>query len=174
MNPELNSVDDSFMGNKYGSNGEKPSEKCLWNIEDSQKVLGNLFRNEWKCWGTLFWNILWTCKHSTFSQTIFNAIKLKKKLWKRMLTVLVLILNKFDRNNHYNLCYHLVKSSEYQFNYKKSSDLFNWEILISYFVVPFKDFFQFTMNCGNKPAAQAAGADPSRCNSTNRPNPPLQ
>ena len=27
---------------------------------------------------------------------------------------------------------------------------------------------------GNKTAAQAAGADPSRCNSTNRPNPPLQ
>ena len=26
----------------------------------------------------------------------------------------------------------------------------------------------------NKPAAQAAGADPSRCNSTNRQNPPLQ
>ena len=26
----------------------------------------------------------------------------------------------------------------------------------------------------NKPAAQAAGADPSRCNSTNRLNPPLQ
>ena len=91
-----------------------------------------------------------------------------------MLTVLVLILNKFDRNNHYKLCYYLVKSSEYQFNYKKSSDMFNWEILISYFVVTFKDFFQFTINIGNKPAAQAAGADPSRCNSTNRPNPPLQ
>ena len=27
---------------------------------------------------------------------------------------------------------------------------------------------------GNKPAAQAAGADPCRCNSTNRPNSPLQ
>ena len=26
----------------------------------------------------------------------------------------------------------------------------------------------------NKPAAQAAGADPSRCNSTNRQNPPLK
>ena len=26
----------------------------------------------------------------------------------------------------------------------------------------------------NKPAAQAAGADPSRCNTTNRQNPPLQ
>ena len=26
----------------------------------------------------------------------------------------------------------------------------------------------------NKPAAQAAGADPSQCNSTNRPNPPFQ
>ena len=26
----------------------------------------------------------------------------------------------------------------------------------------------------NKPAAQAAGADPSRCNSTNKPNPPFQ
>ena len=26
----------------------------------------------------------------------------------------------------------------------------------------------------NKPAAQAAGADPFRCNSTNRQNPPIQ
>ena len=31
-----------------------------------------------------------------------------------------------------------------------------------------------TTSTKNKPAAQAAGADPSRCNSTNRQNPPLQ
>ena len=28
-------------------------------------------------------------------------------------------------------------------------------------------------NCSNKPAAQAAGADPSHCNSTNRQTPPI-
>ena len=34
---------------------------------------------------------------------------------------------------------------------------------------------QFLSNLGlNKPAAQAAGADPSRCNSTNSQNPPFQ
>ena len=45
MNPELNSVNDSFMGNKYGSNGGKPSEKCLWNIgEMPGKISKKFFR----------------------------------------------------------------------------------------------------------------------------------
>ena len=41
------------------------------------------------------------------------------------------------------------------------------------FILRHKDY-AYVPILQNKPAAQAAGTDPSQCNSTIRPNPPLQ